>query len=158
MWALGALFVAGCAETEKATTDSGLVKSNFQTEVGGKKTDLYVLRNQNNMEVCVTNFGGRIVSVMVPDKEGVMRDVVLGFDSIQDYISKPSDFGASIGRYANRINQGNLPRRLLKDKSTQVPAVPPAWHRIPDIGILSDHRAGNVSSYCAATGIQLHLK
>ena len=54
MWALGALFVAGCAETEKATTDSGLVKSNFQTEVGGKKTDLYVLRNQNNMEVCVT--------------------------------------------------------------------------------------------------------
>lgn len=77
MWALGALFVAGCAETEKATTDSGLVKSNFQTEVGGKKTDLYVLRNQNNMEVCVTNFGGRIVSVMVPDKEGVMRDVVL---------------------------------------------------------------------------------
>ena len=96
MWALGALFVAGCAETEKATTDSGLVKSNFQTEVGGKKTDLYVLRNQNNMEVCVTNFGGRIVSVMVPDKEGVMRDVVLGFDSIQDYISKPSDFGASI--------------------------------------------------------------
>ena len=83
MWALGALFVAGCAETEKATTDSGLVKSNFQTEVGGKKTDLYVLRNQNNVEVCVTNFGGRIVSVMVPDKEGVMRDVVLGFDSIQ---------------------------------------------------------------------------
>ena len=108
MWALGALFVAGCAETEKATTDSGLVKSNFQTEVGGKKTDLYVLRNQNNMEVCVTNFGGRIVSVMVPDKEGVMRDVVLGFDSIQDYISKPSDFGASIGRYANRINQGKF--------------------------------------------------
>ena len=108
MWALGALFVAGCAETEKATTDSGLVKSNFQTEVGGKKTDLYVLRNQNNVEVCVTNFGGRIVSVMVPDKEGVMRDVVLGFDSIQDYISKPSDFGASIGRYANRINQGKF--------------------------------------------------
>ena len=108
MWALGALFVAGCAETEKATTDSGLVKSNFQTEVGGKKTDLYVLRNQNNMEVCVTNFGGRIVSVMVPDKEGVMRDVVLGFDSIQDYISKPSDFGASIGRYANRSIRENL--------------------------------------------------
>lgn len=75
--------------------------------MNGKKTDLYVLRNQNNMEVCVTNFGGRIVSVMV-GKDGVMRDVVLGFDSIQDYISKPSDFGASIGRYANRINQGKF--------------------------------------------------
>ena len=45
---------------------------------------------------------------MVPDKDGQMRDVVLGFDSIQDYISKPSDFGATIGRYANRINQGQF--------------------------------------------------
>ena len=45
---------------------------------------------------------------MVPDKDGQMRDVVLGFDSIQDYVSKPSDFGASIGRYANRINQGRF--------------------------------------------------
>ena len=45
---------------------------------------------------------------MVPDKDGQMRDVVLGFDSIQDYISKPSDFGARIGRYANRINQGKF--------------------------------------------------
>lgn len=60
------------------------------------------------MEVCVTNFGGRIVSVMVPDKDGVMRDVVLGFDSIQDYVTKPSDFGATIGRYANRINKGKF--------------------------------------------------
>lgn len=58
------------------------------------------------MEVCVTNFGGRIVSVMVPDKNGKMTDVVLGFDSIADYQNIPSDFGASIGRYANRINKG----------------------------------------------------
>ena len=56
------------------------------SEVDGKKTDLFTLRNKNNMEVCITNFGGRIVSVMVPDKDGVMQDVVLGFDSIQDYI------------------------------------------------------------------------
>ena len=89
-------------------TASGLKRSDFQAEVDGKKTDLYILRNKNNMEVCITNFGGRIVSVMVPDKDGQMRDVVLGFDSIQDYISKPSDFGASIGRYANRINQGKF--------------------------------------------------
>lgn len=104
---LCALLLAGCATNEKIT-GSGLLQSNFQTEVDGKKTDLYVLRNANNMEVCVTNFGGRIVSVMVPDKEGIMRDVVLGFDSIQDYIMIPSDFGASIGRYANRINQGRF--------------------------------------------------
>ena len=109
VWAVAALLMAACTpKAEKKTTDSGLLQSNFQTEVDGKKTDLYVLRNKNNMEVCITNFGGRIVSVMVPDKDGKMQDVVLGFDSIQDYISKPSDFGATIGRYANRIGQGKF--------------------------------------------------
>ena len=108
VWAVAALLMAACTPKVEKATDSGLLQSNFRTEVDGKKTDLYILRNKNNMEVCITNFGGRIVSVMVPDKDGQMRDVVLGFDSIQDYISKPSDFGASIGRYANRINQGKF--------------------------------------------------
>ena len=108
VWAVAALLMAACTPKAEKATDSGLLQSNFRTEVDGKKTDLYILRNKNNMEVCITNFGGRIVSVMVPDKDGQTRDVVLGFDSIQDYISKPSDFGASIGRYANRINQGKF--------------------------------------------------
>ena len=108
VWAVAALLMAACTPKAEKATDSGLLQSNFRTEVDGKKTDLYILRNKNNMEVCITNFGGRIVSVMVPDKDGQMRDVVLGFDSIQYYISKPSDFGASIGRYANRINQGKF--------------------------------------------------
>ena len=108
VWAVAAILMAACTPKAEKATDSGLLQSNFRTEVDGKKTDLYILRNKNNMEVCITNFGGRIVSVMVPDKDGQMRDVVLGFDSIQDYISKPSDFGASIGRYANRINQGKF--------------------------------------------------
>ena len=108
VWAVAALLMAACTPKAEKATDSGLLQSNFRTEVDGKKTDLYILRNKNNMEVCITNFGGRIVSVMVPDKDGQMRDVVLGFDSIQDYISKPSAFGASIGRYANRINQGKF--------------------------------------------------
>ena len=108
VWAVAALLMAACTPKAEKATDSGLLQSNFRTEVDGKKTDLYILRNKNNMEVCITNFGGRIVSVMVPDKDGQMRDVVLGFDSIQDYISKPSDFGASIGRYDNRINQGKF--------------------------------------------------
>lgn len=107
-WAVASLLLAACAPTAEKATDSGLLQSRFQTEVNGKKTDLFTLRNKNNIEVCITNFGGRIVSVMVPDKDGQMCDVVLGFDSIQDYISKPSDFGASIGRYANRINQGKF--------------------------------------------------
>ena len=108
VWAVAALLMAACTPKAEKATDSGLLQSNFQMEVNEKKTDLYTLRNKNNMEVCITNFGGRIVSVMVPDKDGQMRDVVLGFDSIQDYVSKPSDFGASIGRYANRINQGKF--------------------------------------------------
>ncbi len=108
VWAVAARLMAACTPKAEKATDSGLLQSNFQMEVNGKKTDLYTLRNKNNMEVCITNFGGRIVSVMVPDKDGQMRDVVLGFDSIQDYVSKPSDFGASIGRYANRINQGKF--------------------------------------------------
>ena len=118
VWAVAALLMAACTPKAEKATDSGLLQSNFQMEVNGKKTDLYTLRNKNNMEVCITNFGGRIVSVMVPDKDGQMRDVVLGFDSIQDYVSKPSDFGASIGRYANRINQG---RFILDGTEYQLP-------------------------------------
>lgn len=103
------LSLSACTSQQNVeTTASGLIPANFRTEVDGKQTDLFVLKNKNGMEVCLTNFGGRIVSVMVPDKDGAMKDVVLGFDSIQDYIKYPTDFGASIGRYANRINQGKI--------------------------------------------------
>lgn len=92
----------------EAPTVSGLRPSDFRATVDGKQTDLFVLKNKNGMEVCITNFGGRIVSVMVPDKQGTLRDVVLGFDSIQDYLRHPTDFGATIGRYANRLHQGRI--------------------------------------------------
>ncbi len=104
------MMATSCAthEEETALTLSGLNPANFETTVDGKATGLYTLTNHNGMELCVTNFGGRIVSLMVPDREGTMRDVVLGFDSIADYLHIPSDFGASIGRYANRINKGRI--------------------------------------------------
>lgn len=95
-------------EESAALTKSGLDKTKFQADVTGKKTDLYTLTNANGVEVCITNFGGRIVSVMVPDKDGNMIDVVLGFDNIQDYQNVPSDFGATIGRYANRIGHAKF--------------------------------------------------
>ncbi len=106
----GAMLLASACtgKQETATTVSGLNPAHFRAEVNGKNTDLFTLTNKNGMEVCITNFGGRIVSVMVPDRAGKMRDVVLGFDSIQDYIKYPSDFGATIGRYANRIGHGRL--------------------------------------------------
>lgn len=106
-FAVVALLLQGCQKQEEKTA-SGLLRSNFQTVINGDSTDLYVLKNAAGVEVCLTNFGGRIVSVMVPDKSGKMQDVVLGFDSVADYINVPSDFGATIGRYANRINQGKI--------------------------------------------------
>ncbi len=98
------------ADTQAGLTASGLNPENFITEVDGKKTGLYKLTNANGMEVCVTNFGGRIVSIMAPDRDGNLKDVVLGFDSISSYLPQNNltDFGASIGRYANRINKGKI--------------------------------------------------
>lgn len=104
--------LAACApqQPKQELTLSGLNPENFKKEVNGKQTDLYVLKNASGMEVCVTNYGGRIVSVMVPDKNGKMQDVVLGLDSVGAYLpeNNQTDFGASIGRYANRINQGKI--------------------------------------------------
>ncbi len=111
--------LASCGQQPQSNlTKSGLDPQKFVTEVNGKPTGLYTIKNSNGMEVCVTNFGGRIVSIMVPDKNGTYQDVVLGFDSIADYINKPSDFGAAIGRYANRINKGII---VLDGDSIQLP-------------------------------------
>ena len=74
------------------------------------ETGIYTLSNANGMQVSITNFGGRIVSIVLPDEDGQPRDVVLGFDKVEDYFPENNltDFGASIGRYANRINQGKI--------------------------------------------------
>lgn len=106
---IAALMISSCSNQPKSeTTLSGLDPKAFETKVNDHSVNLYTLKNKNGMEVCITNFGGRIVSVMVPDKNGNMKDVVLGFDSIADYVNIPSDFGASIGRYANRIKDGKI--------------------------------------------------
>ena len=103
-----ALLCGGCSQ-RTAITQSGLNADDFLAVIDGKPVALYTLSNDSGMEVCITNFGGRIVSLMVPDRTGTLRDVVLGFDNIEDYRTIPSDFGASIGRYANRIAGGRLP-------------------------------------------------
>ncbi len=75
-----------------------------------KKIGLFTLSSQKGLQVQITNFGGRIVSLKVPDRDGVVRDVVHGFSSLADYLPENhlTDFGATIGRYANRIAGGNL--------------------------------------------------
>lgn len=97
-----------CGEKREEATLSGLMKSYFVSEVEGKPTALYVLKNKNGAEACITNYGGRLVSVMVPDKNGKMTDVVLGYDNIGQYVQSDGNYGALIGRYGNRINQGKF--------------------------------------------------
>lgn len=106
------LILAACGSHTEAPqlTKSGLDPQKFKAEYRGDSTALYTLKNAQGTEACVTNFGGRLVSMMVPDKEGTLRDVVLGFDSVQAYYPENNltDFGASIGRYANRIDHGKF--------------------------------------------------
>lgn len=100
--ATAALCFISCSG-EPAKTLSGLDPQDFIGEKNGRATALHTLTNANGMEVCITSFGGRLVSIMVPDRDGNMADVILGFDNVKDYMINSSDFGASIGRYANRI-------------------------------------------------------
>ena len=104
-----AMFSACASGEQKALTVSGLDPAKFDTIINEKPVKLYTLKNANGMEVCITNYGGRIVSLVVPDKDGKPTDVVLGFDNIAQYadtLNSPSDYGSSVGRYANRIKNG----------------------------------------------------
>ncbi len=89
-------------------TASGLNPAKFDTVVNGDTVRLYTLKGDKGMEVCITNYGARIVSMMVPDKNDSLVDVVLGFDNIAQYMEKTTDYGSSVGRYANRINMGRF--------------------------------------------------
>ncbi len=106
-----ALFSACNSGEQSALTVSGLDPVKFDTVINEKPVKLFVLKNQNGMEVCITNYGGRVVSLVVPDKDGKPTDVVLGFDNIAQYadtLNSPSDYGSSVGRYANRIKEGKF--------------------------------------------------
>lgn len=87
----------------------GLKREDFQTTVQGKKTDLFVLRNNQGNEVAVTNYGGAVVAIMMPDKDGNYANLVQGHDNIQDVINSPEPFLSTlIGRYGNRIKEGKF--------------------------------------------------
>ena len=80
----------------------------FIKEIDGKQTGLYVLANKVGSEMTVTNYGAKIVSLMVPDKNGTLIDVVLGHSSIDEYLnSEEPYFGAVCGRIANRLPTEN---------------------------------------------------
>ena len=85
-----------------------LVKENFQKTIDGKQTNLYTLKN-TNLELQITNYGARIVSYLVRDKQGKCTDIVVGFDDLDKYIKADERYyGAVVGRYANRIAKGRF--------------------------------------------------
>lgn len=87
----------------------GMRKEDFQTTIDGRETDLYVLRNARGNEVAITNYGGAIVAIMVPDRDGNLANVIQGHDNIQDVISSPEPYLSTlIGRYGNRIARGRF--------------------------------------------------
>ena len=77
-------------------------------EIDGKSVELYTLSNESGAKVSITNYGGTVTSIVVPDKDGKMGDVVLGFDSVAEYVEKSPYFGCITGRYANRIANGKF--------------------------------------------------
>src|SRR5690606_10552674 len=81
----------------------------FQQSISGRQTDLFILKNSKNMQAAITNYGGRLVSLLVPDKNTQLVDVVTGYDSLDGYQQKDDPyFGAIIGRYGNRIANGQF--------------------------------------------------
>ncbi|MDO4215160.1 MAG: aldose epimerase family protein [Bacteroidales bacterium] len=103
----GSLFF-GCSHTPKAeetvvVAPCELNPEDFVGELDGNEIALYTLKSETGMEVSITNYGGRVVSLWVPDKDGNMGDVVCGFDNVKNYMEIKQNLGAAMGRYIGRI-------------------------------------------------------
>ncbi len=135
----------------------GLRKEDFQTTINGKQTDLYILKNIHGNEVAVTNYGGAIVAIMVPDKDGNIANVIQGHDNIQDVINSPEPFLSTlIGRYGNRIKEGKFQlngkeyQLAINNGPNALHGGPTGFHaRVWDANQVSDHAVvlKYVSSY-----------
>lgn len=104
--ALSALIMIGCTKKKEVTL---LNVNDFNTEVDGKKVSLYTLKN-GFLTMEVTNYGGRVVSLWMPDNKGSYEDIVLGYKNIDSYINNKGEryLGAVVGRYANRIGNASF--------------------------------------------------
>ena len=109
----GVLLVLGSALTftackQQKSGETTMNKQVFGTTPEGKEVSIFTLKNRNGMEARITNYGGILVSLLVPDKAGHLDDVVLGYDSLSGYFKNEPYFGALIGRYGNRIQKGRF--------------------------------------------------
>ena len=99
-----AIFLAVYVRTSNAQVNPEA----FRRKIDGSQVELYTLKNKNGLEATITNYGGIVVSLSVPDKNGKLGDVVLGYDTLNDYIGNTPYFGSLIGRYGNRIAKGRF--------------------------------------------------
>ncbi len=99
--------LAGCVSVSDSSKDS-ISRQPFGQSKNGAPVDLYTLRNRNGAEARISNYGGLVISLKVPDRAGKFGDVVLGYDNLADYIKDSPYFGALIGRYGNRIAKGKF--------------------------------------------------
>lgn len=114
--AIAGTIFASCNSATKSTTVAAdslqtvkLSADSFKRTTDGKETGLYILKNSKHAEAVFTNYGGRLVSLLIPDKAGKLTDVVVGFNSVNAYEKSTEPyFGATIGRYGNRIAKGKF--------------------------------------------------
>ena len=99
VFSIATIFVSGL----QAEAKSKMRKQSFGKTEDGQQVDLYTLTNKNGMEARITNYGGTVVSLKVPDRSGKFEDVVLGYDNLDGYAAGKAYIGATVGRYANRI-------------------------------------------------------
>jgi aldose 1-epimerase len=101
-------FFMGMAQSKPLKTNMLNSEKPFGQTPNNEAVTLYTLKNSKGMEVQIMNYGAIITKIMVPDKNKVIEDVVLGFDSVADYIKDSPYFGAVVGRYGNRIAAGKF--------------------------------------------------
>jgi aldose 1-epimerase len=106
---LGAAVLVGCVDVSKTSQQKGqIIVKPFGRAPDGSEVNLYTLRNNKGAEVGICNYGGLVIFLKVPDRNGKFADVVLGYDNLPDYIKDTPYFGALIGRYGNRIAKGKF--------------------------------------------------
>ena len=104
---LGAMVLAGCASLSSSPSENPSCRS-FGKTTDGTPVQIYTLRNSQGAEARISSYGGLVISLKVPDRNGKLGDVTLGYDKLSDYIKDTPYFGALIGRYGNRIARGKF--------------------------------------------------
>ena len=105
---LGSIIVTSLGFCKKTGVTMKIEKQAFGKTADGTPVDLYTLTNTNGFEVAITNYGGIVVSIMAPDRNGKLEDVVLGYETLQEYMNDSAYIGALIGRFGNRIAHGRF--------------------------------------------------